>query len=78
MIGAANGGMSGEVARAVLSWQFDALDQSRVSELSAKARIGSLDPEEARELDWYLLLGDFLTILQSQARTSLNTSSSAA
>ena len=71
MLGKARGGISPDVAREVLSWRFDDADQARVAELSAKARIGSLSPDEARQLDWFLLLGDFLMILQSSARTSL-------
>lgn len=67
-----------EVARLVLSWRFDETDQQRLTELSSKARAGSLLLEEARQLDWYLLIGDFLTILQSKARPTLQKGSSAA
>jgi hypothetical protein len=67
-----------EVARTVLLWSFAEADQLRLSELSAKARMASLSADESRELDWYLLLGDFLTILQSKARVALRKHSSAA
>ena len=67
-----------EVARTILLWGFPEADQTRLEELSAKARTASLSAEESRELDWYLLLGDFLTILQSKARMALRQHSSAA
>jgi|KBSSwiStaDraftv2_1062776.scaffolds.fasta_scaffold5100289_1 hypothetical protein len=78
MLQAHSGELSPEVARAILSWNFADADQARVTELSAKARAGSLSDDETRELDWYLLLGDFLTILQSKARISLRKHPSAA
>lgn len=71
MIQESNGDWSPEVARTVLSWRFASSDQARVAELSARARSGTLTADEARQLDWYLLLGDFLTILQSKARAAL-------
>lgn len=67
-----------ETARTILMWRFADTDQSRLGELSAKARNATLSPEEARELDWYLMLGDFLSILQSRARIALGKHSSAA
>jgi hypothetical protein len=76
MLQTQNGSLAPEVARAILSWSFADSDQTRVSELSAKARAGTLSEDETRELDWYLLLGDLLTILQSKARTSLRKHSS--
>jgi hypothetical protein len=60
-----------ETARTILTWHFAESDQSRLSQLSAKARRATLSPDEARELDWYLMLGDFLSILQSRARIAL-------
>jgi len=60
-----------DVARAILHWRFAESDQCRVDELSAKARAGRLSDSEAEELDWYLLLGDFLTIVQAKARIAL-------
>ena len=67
-----------DVARTILLWRFAEPDQSRVAELSAKARAGTLSTQEASELDWYMMLGDFLTILQSKARVALRKHSSAA
>lgn len=53
-------------------------DEDRVNELSAKARAGSLTPEETRELDSYLHIGFLLGIMQSKARTLLNRESDSA
>ena len=78
LIDGRNGDLPAEVARTVLSWKFADTDQTRLTELSAKARSGTLSPDESRQLDWYLLLGDFLTILQSKARTSLRKNPTAA
>jgi hypothetical protein len=71
MIRSHRGDLPPEVAREVLSWEFADSDQQRMSELSAKARAGSLTGDEERQLDWYLMLGDFLMILQSMARVAL-------
>jgi len=67
--------LSPELARNVLTWPFADIDQVRVSELSAKSRAGTLWPDETGQLDWYLLLGDFLTIFQSKARAILQQNS---
>lgn len=60
-----------EAARAVLSWRFDDEDRTRMSELSEKASQGTLDADERRELDGYLLIGHLLAIAHSKARQSL-------
>jgi hypothetical protein len=78
LIQSPGGHLAPEVARAVLQWRFAEFDQARVADLSAKARAGALSADEQGELDWYLLLGDFLTILQSKARMALGKQSSAA
>ena len=74
MLQSGSGEMTREAASAVLQWRMAEGDQAKVSQLSAKARAGTLTPEEASELDWYLLLGDFLSVVQSKARVTLGTS----
>ena len=71
MVKNASGQMSRDAAQAVLQWQFAEPDKNKLSELSEKARSGKLSPEEGSELDWYLMLGDFLSIVQSRARVTL-------
>jgi hypothetical protein len=61
-----------EIARYLLSMQFPRADEDRVDELSAKARVGSLNESETRELDSYLHIGSLLAVLQSRARRVLN------
>jgi len=78
MLASTKGMIAPDVAREVLSWRFDEADQARVAELSAKARAGTLTPHDQKQLDWYLLLGDFLTIFQSNARVALQKNASAA
>jgi hypothetical protein len=63
--------MSEGVARAVLDLRFPADDERRMSDLSEKARQGTLSSEEEREIDAYLLVGDFVSLLKSKARLSL-------
>jgi hypothetical protein len=65
------GNLSAEAARAIVSWRFTDDDRSRMTELSEKASEGTLDPQERRELDGYLLMGHLLAIAHSKARQSL-------
>jgi hypothetical protein len=59
------------VARYFARLKLSAEDIDRVNLLSAKAREGSLDDEENEELDSYLRIGAFLSIVQSKARRTL-------
>ena len=61
-----------EVARYLLSMQLPHADEERVNELSAKARAGTLNENEAQELDSYLHIGRLLAVMQSRARRLLN------
>lgn len=60
-----------EAARAILKLDFDPEDHRRVDELSAKARKGTLTPQERAELEEYIRVGYELAVLQSRARLSL-------
>jgi hypothetical protein len=60
-----------EAARAILRLRFGARDQSRMHRLAAKNREGRLTPEEEKELDNFIRVGQTLGILQSKARRSL-------
>lgn len=59
------------VARYFLSLQFPAYDISRINELSAKARQGALSSAEGDQLDSYLRVSSFVSIMKSNARRSL-------
>ena len=61
-----------DLARYMLELQFTAADQERMAFLSAKAQEGTLTSEEDDELEGYLNVNDFLSIMQSKARISLD------
>ena len=60
------------VAEEVLKWGFSDEDRERMSELAAKARLGSLDADEAAAIDSYERVSSFLGLVKSKARRSLN------
>lgn len=64
-----------QTARSLLALRFSSADQVRMQELAAKARAGSLSPDEQREIDNYERVGHYLAILQSKARTALRDAS---
>ena len=61
-----------DAARFFLSLDFSDRDQARIDDLSAKARAGVLSQEERAELNDFIHLGDFLSLVQSKARRSLH------
>ncbi|MBI3462772.1 MAG: hypothetical protein HY000_06890 [Planctomycetes bacterium] len=66
--------MSPRVARAILGLNFSKNDVTRMRELSAKARAGTLTPEEDAEMDNFERVGSMLSILKSKARQVLKRS----
>lgn len=62
---------SPETARDILTLDFDQADKDRMRELSARARAGTLTPEEDAEAGKYELVGHLLNVMQSKARRSL-------
>ena len=78
MLNSPAGDLSQDSARSILGWRFDASDQERLTDLLARNRAGSLSTDESTELDWLLLVGDFLTILQAKAHSALARTTSAA
>jgi hypothetical protein len=65
------GELSPTAARALLRVRFSASDLERMRELSAKARTGSLTPQEQQAAETYERLGCLLDILHSKARRAL-------
>jgi hypothetical protein len=59
------------VARELLKWRFTEVDQQRMGELAAKARAGTLLPDEAAEAEAYERVSSFLGLVKSKARQSL-------
>jgi hypothetical protein len=64
-----------DVARYLLRIEFTDDERDRVSELSAKARAGSLSEPEGRELDSFIRAANTLTIWHAKAQQFLNQSS---
>jgi hypothetical protein len=62
---------SREAARDILALDFDQVDKDRMRQLSARAREGTLTPEDDAEAGRYELIGHLLNIMQSKARRSL-------
>jgi hypothetical protein len=67
--------MSPRVARAIRGLSFPKNEISRMHELSAKARAGTLTPEEDTEMDNFERVGSILSTLKSKARQVLKSSS---
>jgi hypothetical protein len=63
--------MSPRVARAILGLTFPKSHFSRMHELSAKARAGTLTPEEDAAMDNFERVGAMLSTLKSKARQVL-------
>jgi hypothetical protein len=66
-----------EVAGFILELSLTNADHERIAFLSDKANEGVLTPAEHDELATYVLLGDFLTIMQSRAKAAMNQSPAA-
>jgi hypothetical protein len=67
--------MPPELADYLVGLSFSGEDQARMHELAKRNEQGRLSDEELRELDGYILVGDVLALLQSQARKSLKSNS---
>lgn len=70
--------MSTEAARFFASITFDDATNARLQLLSEKANEGQLTPEEARELDEFIRLGDRVSVLKMRASMILSERESAA
>jgi hypothetical protein len=67
-----------EVAKFFLGIQLNQADHDRIEVLSTKANRGTLDADEAKELDSYLDVCLALDILKSKSRLSLRSTSAPA
>jgi hypothetical protein len=63
--------LSPEAARSILELDFRPKDRERMEELAAKARKGTLSPEEEVEIDSYEKAGHVLSLMKAKARVSL-------
>jgi hypothetical protein len=63
--------LSPEAARSLLAIRFTEADRDRMRQLAAKARAGTLTPEERDEAESYERAGHVISLLQSKARKAL-------
>jgi hypothetical protein len=63
--------LSPDAARSLLSLDFRPQDRARMQELAAKARDGTLSPEEHLEIDNYEKVGHVLSLMKAKAKVSL-------
>jgi hypothetical protein len=68
MIVADQAAITPEIAPYLLSIRLSPADETRVNDLSEKARSGSLSDAETVELDSYLHIGSLVGIVQARAR----------
>jgi hypothetical protein len=64
-----------ELARHILTLEFNDDDKSRMHELAVKNQKGCISPEELCYLDNYVKVADLVAILQSKARKFLRAKS---
>ncbi len=62
-----------ELARHILTLEFNDDDKARMHELAVKNQEGRISPEELLDLDSYVKVADLVAILQSKARKLLRT-----
>ena len=60
-----------ESARSLVELRADAVAQARIAELAEKCNEGQITPDERREYETYVHVGNVLAILQAKARLLL-------
>ena len=78
LIDASNPTLTPEAAAGILQLGYSEADHARMAELAGKSNAGTLTPEERRELESYVFVGDVLSLMKSKARLSLRKHSPAA
>ena len=78
VIDASNPTLTPEAAAGILQLGYSEADHVRMGELADKSNQGTLTPDERRELQSYVFVGDLLSLLKSKARLSLRKHSPAA
>jgi hypothetical protein len=63
--------LSKEAANSLLQMRFTAAQERRMHELADKNNAGTISPAEKAEMESFLRVGNFLSIVQSKARLSL-------
>jgi len=78
VIDASNPTLTPEAAAGILQLGYSESDHRRMAELAEKSNQGTLTPDERREFESYVFVGDVLSLLKSKARLSLRKHSPAA
>ncbi len=78
LIDASNPTLTPDAAAGILQLGYSEADHRRMAELAEKSSEGALSPEERREFESYVFVGDVLSLLKSKARLSLREHSPAA
>jgi hypothetical protein len=65
------GNLPPEGAKALLGLQFKPTAIARVNELAEKNRLAAISPGEKEEMEKYMRVGNFLSVLKAKARLSL-------
>jgi hypothetical protein len=63
--------LNDEAARKLVRLKASRAAQARVAKLAAKCNEGALSAEERREYELYVMAGEFVAVLQAQARARL-------
>ena len=63
--------LNDEAARRLIGLKADRKAQARIAKLARKCNEGELTPEERYEYETYVMAGEFIAILQAQARGRL-------
>lgn len=71
ILGPVSSSLNEEAARKLISLKADARVQARVARLARKCNEGELTAEERDEYATYVMAGEFIAILQAQARLLL-------
>lgn len=72
VIDPSNPTLTPEAAKAILNLGYCESDHIRMAELAAKSNEGTLTPEEKRELESYVFVGDVMAMMKSKARRVAN------
>lgn len=63
--------LNDEAAQKLIGLKADRQAQTRIAQLARKCNEGELRPEERAEYETYVMAGEFVAILQAQARALL-------
>jgi hypothetical protein len=72
MVSPDGGAFPPEGAKALLALQFTPRAVSRMNELAEKNRLDTLSSVEKEEMEKYMRVGNFLSVIKAKARLSLS------